>query len=395
VSESFAGQFQRTVSLLHHALLAEAQPQSSGVLVQEDFSDLDASTIRSHRLSRFVLNHATSAGLTPDATEAIRQDALAHTHAALELVGNTVTVSQALREANIDHLVFKGVALGALASTTAGRGAGDVDILVHPGDLARVEEVLVGLGCRPGHALPPYDNRLAWAIHAFLDRERSYHSSSLQIDVHWRIAPMRGLLPPLDVLLERHTEVQLGRHHVPTLNLSDSLAASCFHAYLDRFQPLRSVLDVVFLIRAHGGATLPEYSPELRALLAGVITLCRDIFPGVLDKEASALLAQLPQPDGSVLRRFDHAAETKRVTWTQQADVGTLVKEALAQSRLDRPWEFLPRFVGKRLFLFPPYRDSKPTASLGSAFFARLRFETGRLVPRRPKRNRKIARAHG
>ena len=332
-----------------------------------------------HRVSRLALDSAKRLGFSAEAIDRIKNDTLAHTHAAFRLVGHTITVSEALTEAGIDHLIIKGVALGTLSSTPASRGAGDVDVLVEPSNLSRLHDVLLDLGLRPVEALPDYSKRWSWAVWSFLDRERTYVGAGMQVDVHWRISSQRHLFPDFRVLWARRTEVRVADRPIPTLGVADSLFASCFHTYFDQFQPLRSLIDVVSLLRTLDPTTpLPRPGRPLGRLVAGVVTLVTEVFPGVVDEQATRVLEHLPVPSHIVRQRWKEALASPKTIWEQRQDLRALARKARAEARFDHPLEFIPRFVGKRLAYFPPATVARPSITLGEAFFGRVKLESAR-----------------
>jgi hypothetical protein len=269
--------------------------------------------------------------------------------------------------------------LGALSQTPAGRGAGDVDILVDPKDVPRVHEVFLAHGFRPALALPDMTRSSTWAVWSFLDREATYIGHSTQIDLHWRISSQRHLFPPVAELYARKTEITVADATLPTLSLADSLAASCFHGYFDQFQPLRSMLDVVSLIREVTPDSIPSgLATSLRGLMAGVISVVAEEFPGVVDQESAALLSVLPAPPDIVRTRFDHALASPKKVWEEEQDTGALMVKLRAEARFDNPLEVLPRFIGKRLFEFPTWSSTHPTTPLPTAFVRRWRVESSR-----------------
>ena len=338
-----------------------------------------AAAVITHRLSRLVVNSSQQNSFDGEDWERITSDALAHTHAAFQLVGHTARVVSLLDEADVEFLVIKGVALGALSQTPAGRGAGDVDILVAPRDVPRVHEIFLGNEFRPALALPDMSKPGTWRTWSFLDREATYLGHSIHIDLHWRISSQRHLFPSFAELYARKTEVTIADNTVPTLSLGDSLAAACYHAYFDQFQPLRSLVDVIALV----GKTTPESLPpglsrSLARLMAGVISLVAQEFPEVVEREANALLSGLPSPAAIVRKRFDQAVSSPRQSWEENPHLPALLRKLRAEAHFDNRLEVLPRFVGKRLFDFPAWSTSHPTTPLGTAWVRRWKVESSR-----------------
>ena len=367
-----------TVAAALLAIALGSRPGHLGDVLEKTSSEDMSSAVIRHRLSRAIVNSPHPIGLNEKDLERVTNDALAHTHAAFQLVGHTAHVSDLLTSENLDFLVIKGIALGALSQTPAGRGAGDVDILVAPKDVPRVHEIFLAQGFRPALALPNTAKSSTWAVWSFLDREATYVGHSTHIDLHWRISSQRHLFPPFAELYGRKTEVTVADATVSTLSLADSLAAACYHAYFDQFQPLRSLLDVVSVVRAAEGVTLPRYSPKLQRLISGVLDLTRSLFPGVIDDAIDDLSATLPPPPAIVKSRYRHALASPKVVWEESQDTGALWAKMRAEAKFDSPVDIVPRFIGKRLFYFPAWSDSQPHTPLTRALVQRFQVEARR-----------------
>ena len=364
------------VVALARALGAESPTLNS--VGEKTRSDTMASAIIQHRLSRTIVNSPHFAGLDKKDLERVTEDALAHTHAAFQLIGHTVQVAGILESENINFLVIKGVALATLTQSPAGRGAGDVDILVDPSDVPRVHDIFLASGFRPALALPDVTKRRTWAVWRFLDREATYLGHNTHIDLHWRISSQRHLFPLFADLYSRRAKVTVADATLPTLSLADSLAATCYHAYFDQFQPLRSLVDVLSVVKASEGIRFPDYSPQLQRLMSGVLELARSLFPGVVDEEINRLLDTLPTPPSIVRERFEQAVASPKVAWEESLDTGAVWAKMRAEAPFDSPVDILPRFIGKRLFHFPHWSVKEPHTTLPQALGNRIRLETAR-----------------
>jgi hypothetical protein len=367
-----------TIAVAALAKALGATSTNTDDVLDKTSSEAKASAIIRHRLSRAVVNSPHSVGLEEKDLERVTNDALAHTHAAFQLIGHTARVAGILESENIDFLVIKGVALGTLSQTPAGRGAGDVDILVAPGDIPRVHNILLVNNFRPALALPDVSKSGTWAVWSFLDREATYLGQGTQIDLHWRISSQRHLFPPFADLFRRRTDFTVADATVPTLSVSDSLAAACYHAYFDQFQPLRSMLDVVSVVKVTEGITLPPYSAKLQRLISGVLDLTRSLFPGVVDKEITRLVEPLPPPPTIVRKRFDQGLTSAKAVWEVSQDTGAVFAKMRAEAPFDSAVDILPRFIGKRLFHFPHWSEKTPHTPLPQALRHRIRVEAAR-----------------
>lgn len=350
-----------------------------------------AAAITAHRISRLAIDHPDGLELDESDWERVRTDALAHTHAAFQLVGHTGSVVELLTTESVRFLVIKGVALGALSQTPAGRGAGDVDILIDPVDVPRVHNILHRHGFRTALALPDITRKRTWRLWQYIEREASYVSGAIHIDLHWRISTQRKLFPSFDDLYSRSTQVTIGDTTVPTLGVADSLAASCYHAYFDEFQPVRCLMDVVSLLRTLGAGELPDYPPALRKLISGVVGVVAEVFPGVVDAEAQHVIAHTAPPPRVVAERFEQALQHSRAPWGTRPSYRAQWRRARAEAHFDTPLDGAPRFLGRRLVRFEPWRPDRPTMTFGEAFANRVKIEISGL--RRALRYKKTRQA--
>lgn len=249
-----------------------------------------------HRISLVILRAKKTLGITPKQAEVLEKDVAAHLVAASLLISQTASLSGALTDAHIDHLVYKGAALGGAPGRLSSRGAGDVDVLVEPEDIARVDWVLKDLRYRPAQQLPPVDHRGSWKFITTIDREVAYTGRPVGVDMHWRISPPRHLFCQTARTISALHNLGCRRGGVPTAAAGDALAMACFHAYYDRFSQLRAMVDIHRLIPLALQSPLPPLSPALGRLTAGVLTPHRELCPGIVDDEITEPLTLLPKP---------------------------------------------------------------------------------------------------
>lgn len=161
------------------------------------------------------------------------------------LAADLARALETLSAVGVRALVFKGVALAAQAyGDFALRGAGDLDLLVSPADLATAHEALSRAGWRPSPDYPSPGPHWAWRHLARTDNELPLTSSRTVIDLHWHLAPTRATFPEFEALWRRRELVKVGTWMVPTLSRYDALAHSSGHAAKDNWRWLRSLLDV-------------------------------------------------------------------------------------------------------------------------------------------------------
>ena len=216
--------------------------------------------IANHRVGGLLLAHAEALELRPDLVEAMRQQALSHSFAGLQLVRRTENVAEIFRAHGIQFLIFKGVALSILTGREpAHRGAWDVDVLIRREDVPRAHSFLVGEGFLQKIAFTPREGK-RWRFWSFRERELSYRKDGTYIDLHWRISKDPVFLPSTESLMARAVEIKCGRSTILTLSPGDALSAAAQHIYLDYCQNLRLLVDFVFL-SSMPGVVLPEDLP--------------------------------------------------------------------------------------------------------------------------------------
>jgi hypothetical protein len=376
--------FLPLLSLARQALCGEMNDPVPEVPDSRLWEEIDARLVAQQRVSLLLANYASTAGVQSEVVDQVVADAVAHTHAAFQLVGQTTRVSEALTDASIDHLILKGVAWGALVGAVASRGAGDIDVLVGESDVHAAGRVFTELGFRPAAAMPSPTQDFSWSLVRFVERERTYLGSPVDVDLHWRISPQRHLFPSFEELYARRVLVDVGGKAVPTLSTVDAMIAACVHVYIDEFRSLRGLIDIVRLVKRGGAQKLPVYSRALLRLAAEVMSVATRVFPGVAQEEFSAVMSQLPTPTGRGISLWNTCHGVAYVKWATQRDLLEAFRRFVREARYDRAIESVPRFFGKRLLVFPPWSKNYESASLGGAVARRITDE----LRRRPQHNR-------
>ena len=168
-------------------------------------------------------------------------------HAGAAVLAADLSVAlEALRDAGVRALAFKGVALAAQAyGDFAMRGAGDLDLLVAPEDLARAHEALAAAGWRPAPGYPTARAVVGLApLRANRQRADAQSAPAATSTSTGTLCRPAGTFPDFDTLWERREVVSVDGHPMPTLSRYDALAHSAGHAAKDRWRWMRSLLDV-------------------------------------------------------------------------------------------------------------------------------------------------------
>ncbi|GAB2974442.1 nucleotidyltransferase family protein [Nocardioides montaniterrae] len=199
-----------------------------------------------------VARHRVAQVLAPHSAEHRYPDGVAATLEALRNRGRLeamagVHAAAKVHEqlAGIDHLFLKGPALAVQTTgDPTSRGSGDIDLLVRPQQLTDAVDALArtGWSVRPGYTV----DRSTWAwrhqLHALYELVLDGPLGS--IDLHWRLDPTIHGLPSFDEVWSRRADVRVGEADLPTLSPPDALTHSLRHAAKDRWDLLRSLVDV-------------------------------------------------------------------------------------------------------------------------------------------------------
>jgi hypothetical protein len=154
-----------------------------------------------------------------------------------------------LRHAHIPVIVLKGAHLAELVyGNRALRPMEDVDILVHKGDLMRVEAALLGMGYAPGgyHRQIAEDN--CHFAYRLADRD-------VFVEVHWTLLPsMYGPKIDIDGQWERRRQAVIAGVEVSVLCPEDLLLYLCLHNTSRHLfaMGLRPLYDIFETVRYHG-----------------------------------------------------------------------------------------------------------------------------------------------
>jgi hypothetical protein len=200
---------------------------------------------RQHHVVPYLAAHLDRLVLPDQAGSELAAMAHRQRAGATRLAADLAVALDALRAAGVPGLVFKGVALAVQAyGDFSIRGAGDLDLLVAPDDLARAHNALHAAGWAPAPGYPQPGPSWAWRHLVRTGNELLLSGANSDIDLHWHLVPTRGTFPSFDVLWERRSVVSVDGHDTPTLSPYDALAHSAGHAAKDEWRWLRSLLDL-------------------------------------------------------------------------------------------------------------------------------------------------------
>jgi len=221
-----------------------------------DACELEAvsALIARHRLAISLTNALPRLDAPDTLFTTVNQRAKTEQLLTMPLLAAVREVIEAMQQAGIRCLIFKGI---ALAMQTTGnplaRGTGDIDVLIAPETLSDGLKVLGKLGFQPPASVP---RRLPSALDSWAGRyarwadyEVTIKRGNVFIDLHWAPTDVRSLLPDFDRLWAMREEVVISGSKIPTFAAEHALIHACCHAAKDQWQSLRSLIDIERLAR--------------------------------------------------------------------------------------------------------------------------------------------------
>jgi hypothetical protein len=267
----------------------------------------------------------------------------------LQLSGELLGLTRLLGDRGIPAVPYKGPVLGAyLYDNLALRQAGDLDLLVRRGDVARARALLLERGYRPRHAL-------ARGGKEFMVRSR--YSEVLDrddgstVELHWAFTNGDIALPlDLDVLAPNLRTLPFGGGSVAIFGDEDLLLILCVHGSKHRWDRLEWLCGVAELLRRRAPGldwdALVSRAATLgvrRMVLLGVL-LAHDLLDAPVPREVLEL-ARSDRPVAGL------AAEVPQLFLTDAVDAeagGNLATDSFRLRLRERPRDRL-RFIWYRI----------------------------------------------
>lgn len=182
-----------------------------------------------HRVGGSVYSGlATVDGVPPDVMNSLGEQRRRWQRTHLRMLRAIGEFAPEFDDADVRWMVYKGAVLaGSVYPFTGDRASGDVDLLIHPVDIARAVRVLEELGYR-------HENH-HWRHAAWLRRgEFTMVRDDVPIDVHWHVQYARHDRVDLDydhdALHRRSRRLDLGGATVSAPSPEDSLMMTAHHA---------------------------------------------------------------------------------------------------------------------------------------------------------------------
>ena len=208
---------------------------------------------------------------------------------------DTAVISKMLDAADIEHLVVKGVVLGAtLGDLPALRGGSDVDVWVRAGQVAEAEAVALANGWRRrpiADGLPEPGNSRRWrTMLRFGHEEALDHPERCTLDLHWRLAQYQGELGfDFDEAFDRSVPAPAAGPTVRTLCLEDTFIHIAQHGRKEAWPTLRHCVDVVRLVDVVGRGSSRDLAAAHRNVALAMLVAAQ------LDPSLTELVDETPR----------------------------------------------------------------------------------------------------
>ncbi|RMF51850.1 MAG: hypothetical protein D6746_17250 [Bacteroidetes bacterium] len=202
-----------------------------------------------YRTLKTVAPEAVPAGVMETLARQARNTAAFNTFLATELV----RLRGRLEQEGIPVLTLKGPAVALLAyGDLSLRPFVDLDLLIRPADYPALERMLLEEGYtlfRRHAARSPVMQR----VHLLLSRQAPFTRGGVfNLDVHTHIMPpLYHYTPRFEELRGRAVRLAMGNGEVPGLHPEDLVLMLCFHGEKNRWETLKYVCDLAWLIERH------------------------------------------------------------------------------------------------------------------------------------------------
>lgn len=162
----------------------------------------------------------------------------------LALTAELIRVLDALQAGGVQAIPYKGPILSAQAyGDVALREFEDLDIVLRQGDMAKADDILVGLGLRPKYPWNLSQNGRGSPVPG--EYQYSDDSRRLFVELHTEATLRHFPVPPdLDDLAQRLQPVNLAGHELRTFGPEDMLPMLCVHGSKDFWARISWVADV-------------------------------------------------------------------------------------------------------------------------------------------------------
>jgi hypothetical protein len=229
---------------------------------------------------------------------AIQQDLWQETAHALILRDQQQQLNAELMRSGIKTIWLKGLILSErLYNQFEARHCGDLDLLVAPGELGKVQDLLARLGFQPHHPESPGKEFHPMAAHHAVWAKHILPNWRLMLEVHDRLSGPAACQPTVVELFARSQIVSFLGQPFRVPSFEDELLILCLHAHHHNYALLRCLMDVAeFVRRFHDKIDWPLLVGQARAARClGRLRAGLEITHSLVGLESSkTILAQVP-----------------------------------------------------------------------------------------------------
>jgi len=244
----------------------ELRALASGPVQWEDLSRLG----REHGLEPLLYWHLrgeAASAVPPPVMQQLRGEFEMHVIENLRLVAELTRLLRDLDREGLRAIPWKGCALGlSVYGNMAMRKAGDLDLLIAPGDFRRAQDLLLSLGYRITTPRRPDGRPADWDCYEF----RFVRSDGLvTVELPWRVPPRsRYFAAALDFddLWERRETIAGSGRGIPGLPVEEMLVCLCVHGARHQWDRLMWVCDIAEIVRARPDLDWERVGRQARAL---------------------------------------------------------------------------------------------------------------------------------
>ena len=236
-------------------------------------------------ISRNLLHHWSDL-LPPEIRETLSLGHQQQVQRNMIATAGLLKLIDAFHSSNIAVLPFKGPVLAIRAHGDLSlRRYGDLDLLIHPADLARSIEMLKANGYSPLTSAT-WLQKTTWNISDKKDILFTSDKGDLPVELHWKLSGSHFALPlEEDRLWARAEETTIAGRNISTLSFNDLLLYLCLHGSRHSWERLGWISDINELIGSTDTIAWEQLTAEAdrlgcRNVLGLGLYLVHDFFGG-------------------------------------------------------------------------------------------------------------------
>lgn len=276
-------------------------------------------------------------------------------------------------QAGVDAIWLKGLALSSeLYGVPEARQCSDLDVLVPPAQVSRMEECLRKMGLAPWANPTPGHDFHPLARHHACWRLQTNTDWPLLVELHHRLPGPPRAQPAAADLVRRSRVLELCGQPVRVPCREDTLLILCLHAHHHQFALLRCLMDIREFILLHGQwhtGRLLKIARQARAM--GRLRAALEITQEVLGLEQDAIGKAVPELN-PVQRWARKKIGPQSVFQSEEDDIGEARLCLLLDCWQDVANQLIPRVWPSRDYLQARAGNPRQCANLHLVHLAHL-----------------------